>query len=103
MEYIQTHYSDSSLNVNALLDTFKVSASWLAKKFRQEVGMSASEYLLKYRLEKSKELLATDITVSQIVEKTGFSSNVAYYRMFKKHEGMTPTQYRELNKRKKGI
>ena len=51
---------------------------------------------MKYRLEKAKELLKTDMSVAQIAAATGFSSEVVYYRAFKKYENITSMQYRQL-------
>lgn len=95
-EYIRDNFVDFSLNVNKILSVFNVSSSWLSKNFRNSTGFTVLEYINYCRLEKSKELLATNMTISQVAYMSGFSSDVIFYRMFKKHEKMTPSRYREI-------
>lgn len=95
-EYITEHYMDPTLNVNMLADIFHINRSWLSKNFREEMGVSLSEYIVKCRIQKAKELLKTDKPVAQIAAEVGFSSEVVYYRAFKKCESITSLQYRKL-------
>lgn len=96
VEYIEENYMDSMLNVNMISDVFKINRSWLSKSFREEIGITVSEYILKCRISRAKELLKTDKPVSQIAKEVGFSSEVVYYRAFKKCENITSYQYRQL-------
>lgn len=95
-EYIRENYMDPKLNVNMLADVFQINRSWLSKAFRESTGISVSDYIIKHRIEKAKELLQTDMTIAQIAEATGFSGAVLYCRVFKKQEGITSQQYRQL-------
>lgn len=99
VEYIEEHYMEPMLNVNMLADIFHINRSWLSKNFRQEIGVSLSEYIVKCRIRKAKELLKTSKSIAQIAAEVGFSSEVVYYRAFKKCENITSLQYRKLLQR----
>ena len=99
VEYIEEHYMEPMLNVNMLADIFHINRSWLSKNFREEIGVSLSEYIVKCRIRKAKELLKTSRSIAQIASEVGFSSEVVYYRAFKKCENITSLQYRRLLQR----
>ena len=84
------------LDVNMLADTFNINRSWLSTKFREKMGVGLSDYIVKCRINKAKELLKTDMSINQIAEQVGFSSKVVYCRAFKKYENSTSTQYRKI-------
>lgn len=94
--YIKENFSNPDLNVNMIADVFDISRPWLSKTFREKMGISISDYIVKCRLDKAKEMLKTGMTVSQISQAVGFSSEVVYCRAFKKYEGITSMQYRQL-------
>lgn len=94
-EYIHENYMNQNLNVNMIADTFKMNRTWLSKIFKEKNGENISEYIVKYRLEKAKELLKTDMKISQIAAAVGFSGEIVYCRAFKKYEGLTSVQYRQ--------
>ena len=100
MEYIRDNYADTSINVNVLANRFHVDRSWLSKKFKEQYSENISDFIVKYRVEKAKELLKTDLSVEQIAERVGFADRSTYYRAFRKIEHITSKQYRELLKGK---
>ena len=95
-EFIENNYSNPNLNVNIIADEFGRNRSSLSKRFRAETGVVLSEYIICYRLERAKEYLAQGDTINAVVEKTGFSSAVVFYRAFKKHMGMSPAEYKKM-------
>lgn len=95
-KYIEEHYSNPMLDVNMLADVFHINRSWLSTKFREKMGVGLSDYIVKCRIKKAKELLKTDMNINQIAEQVGFSSKVVYCRAFKKYENITSMQYRKL-------
>jgi len=91
----ENYMQDLSLEYCA--DRFGTYPQKLSASFRQIVGINFIDYLTRLRLNKSKELLiGTQLKISDIAAQVGYQP--AYYnRTFKKHEGMTPGQYRELH------
>ena len=62
----------------------------------KKMGVGISDYIVKCRIDKAKELLKTDMNINQIAQEVGFSSKVVYCRAFKKYENITSTQYRKI-------
>ena len=67
----------------------------LTQIFRQQVGMSAYEYLQQLRLERGRGLLReTDLQVQLISDQVGYRNAGDFTRAFRRHFGVTPRQYR---------
>ena len=63
--------------------------------FVDECGMTISDYLTQYRIEKGKQLLTqTEENITKIAELVGYGSKTAFYLAFKRHTNMSPTEYR---------
>lgn len=77
-----------------------VNPTYLSRKFHEEVGVAFSEYLIHYRIQKAKSLLIENpcSTIADIAENSGFSSQNYFSTMFRKLEGISPKDYRELEK-----
>jgi len=73
-----------------------VSRSLLDQRFRDVLGLSPIRYLTEWRMHIATDLLAsTDLTVSQIAKRTGYDSQEAFSRAFKRRMGDAPTTWRE--------
>ena len=84
-----------SLNVNELLRQVPMSRSTFYRQFREAVGRSPHEEILRIRLERVKELLTqTSLPVTRIAEAAGFEHTEYMVAVFRKHEGVTPGRYR---------
>lgn len=100
-DYIDNNYMDNMISVNQIADYFGINRSWISSKFKQSFNENMSEYIVKLRIKKSKELLAKDYKISRIAEEVGFTNQAIFTRAFKKYEGITAGMYRELLKSKK--
>lgn len=59
------------------------------------------DYIARLRIEKAKEYIdSSDIPMSDIAEKVGFNNVRTFLRTFKKFEGITPSQYKEMRTKK---
>jgi transcriptional regulator GlxA family with amidase domain len=68
----------------------------LTRIFREQVGMSAFEYLQQLRLERGRGLLHdTDLQVQLIADRVGYRNAGDFTRAFRRHFGVTPRQYRQ--------
>ncbi|MBQ4110948.1 MAG: AraC family transcriptional regulator [Clostridia bacterium] len=95
-EFIHKNYSDPDMSVSMIAEMFHVSLYHISRSFKNEIGEGMAEYILGYRIEKSKELLKnTDEPINKIAVKVGFEVTSSFNRTFKKHVGITPKQYRE--------
>jgi len=91
----------ADLTLEALCRVFATNRTTLAGKIREISGLSPGQFVLRQRLEMSREELAmTDIPLARLAEKYGFSEDSYYIRAFRRQFGQTPHQFR-LRKGKK--
>lgn len=96
--YVSNHYSED-IYIEKLAEMFNISDNYLSKVFKSSTGVSLHSYLSKLRISQSKKLLIeTDLSVIKIGEMVGFSTHSTFFRIFKKFEGVNPTQFREISK-----
>lgn len=93
-KYILEHY-DEILSLDILADKVYLTPHYLSSIFIQEKGIGINKYIKNVRMEKARELLLeTNMKISDICEKTGYT-NVSYFcRSFRNEYGVTPEQYR---------
>lgn len=76
-----------------------VSRALLYNRMKAVTGAGAKEYITKIRLEKAKSLIeSTDLTIAEISEMTGFSTQSYFSTAFKNYTGKTPSQYKAAAK-----
>jgi len=79
-----------------------LSTKYLSRIFKQNTGIGFSDYKLKIKVEKAKELLRkTGYNIDQISDKMGYQNTESFIRIFKKFTGYTPTEYRNKGKMEK--
>lgn len=94
--YIETHL-DRDLSINTIAGLVHFNPSYLSRVFKKQTGVSLSEYVWNLKLQKAKEMLASDrYKINQISEKLGFDSPGYFTRFFKKMTGMTPAEYKHM-------
>lgn len=93
-EYLQTNYSRTITNA-VLSERFGFVPSYISKLFRTHRGVSPSEYLTKYRIERAKEMLSGNpsVLMKEVAAATGFSDQYYFSKIFKKEMGVLPTEY----------
>ncbi|MBR6322307.1 MAG: helix-turn-helix domain-containing protein [Lachnospiraceae bacterium] len=95
MSYIQHHLSEP-IRVEEMADYFGFSRTHFSAKFRQETGMTLTDFILRQKTEEAKRLLRySDRSAAAIAAYLGFSSHAHMNKVFKKYSGETPLQYRE--------
>lgn len=99
---LATHYMNENiekkLKLNDIADHFGYSASYFYRLFYKNMGIPPIEYFNQLKIQRScHHLLNSAMHVNQIAVKVGFDDPYYFSRMFKKHTGMSPTQYREQN------
>lgn len=93
--YIEQNLSNSKLCVYDVANHVKLDRTYLYKLFKDEIGLSIIEYINKSRISRAEVLLANKRTsVKDIAISVGFTDPLYFSRVFKKHNGMTPTEYR---------
>ena len=89
-----------SLSTGAIARALDISVGYLSSVFKKEVGEPLSVYIHKKRIDYASHLLhTTDDEIQSIALKCGIVDTQYFSKLFKKHKGMTPTQYRQRTKK----
>ncbi|WP_310190168.1 helix-turn-helix domain-containing protein [Bacillus sp. 3255] len=100
LKYMNTHYADADLSLSMLADVFKLNPSYLSNVFKEHLGDNFMTMLMKLRVEAAKEkLLNPSLSVQDVAQIVGYTNSNTFIRNFKKIEGITPGEYREMTKR----
>lgn len=96
LKYIETNYMHK-ITIADAAKQLDFSESHFMRYFKETMGTSFIDYLREYRLTMAARLLiASDATILSISEEVGFENLSYFNRAFKKHYGITPSQYRKL-------
>ncbi len=95
ISYIEEHYTEEDLSLNTLAAHVNFSPNHLSAVFRQQTGQPFIKYLTDYRMNAAKELLSsTSRKSNEIGLMVGYKDPHYFSYLFKKTQGVTPTQYR---------
>ena len=94
IDYINTNYK-RPITMEELCEVSGVSKQHLCRLFRSALSARPMEYIAKKRIQAAKQLLSeTDMSVEEIAEETGFCTGSYFTKLFKRYEGLTPSQFR---------
>lgn len=89
------------LSLKLLAEKGMVNSSYLSAQFKKETGKTLTEYINQKRISSSLVLLtATDLPIQRIAERVGIYDENYFSRLFRKIQGSTPMQYRNMMKSK---
>lgn len=92
---------DEELSLKVVADSLFMNKSYVSEAFKQKTGISFIEYLTIVKMERAKKLIADErLKTYEVAELLGFKDIEYFSRLFKKHWGLSPTEYRQkvLNK-----
>lgn len=93
--YVKHHISEP-INTEEMAKELFISRPYLSQKFREEMGETLTDFILKEKTEEAKRLLRyTDKTATMIGSYLGFSSQSHFTRVFRKYTGLTPAEFRK--------
>lgn len=97
-KYIDENY-DNDIKIEEIAKKLEIDRKYLRNLFFTQLGMSTKDYLTNLRMKKAMELLEqTTMAVSEVSLKVGYKDALAFSKMFKKHAGVSPTEYRNTPK-----
>lgn len=92
--YFHEHFHDQIL-IDKYLEEKNINANAFFKKFKAYTGVSPLQYLLDIRLSNAKSLLeSTEYTISEISSIVGYDNPLYFSRLFHRHVGISPREYR---------
>ena len=94
--YVETHYQEK-ITEKDVADLCGMSAFTFSRTFRIEHNnITFREFLIKYRIERAKELLNNqEIAVTDVAHLIGFTDASSFTRLFRRYVGMTPSCYQK--------
>lgn len=94
--YINNNFA-ANISLDDVSREVDVTPYYFSRLFKEEMGLNFIEYVTNLRMEKAKELLnsSTQLSMKEICREAGYTDPNYFSRMFKKHEGLSPTEYRE--------
>ena len=93
--YIRENFH-KEISLDDVSREFDISPYYFSKLFKQETGKNFVEYLTEVRLKNARELLCNSkASIKEICVASGYSDPNYFSRIFKKYEGVTPSEFRE--------
>lgn len=94
MKAVNARLDDSDFNVEALAEEVGLSRVQLHRRMKELTGITVGEFIRNLRLQQAAKLLAAgDTTVAQVTYAVGFANPTHFSSAFKKHFGVTPSDY----------
>ena len=92
--FIQEHLAEE-ISLSVLSEEFHMNPQYISQLFKNEIGVGFLAYLTSIRMEKAKKLLlSTSLSIGEVAEQSGYGDYRVFTKVFKKSEGITPSQYR---------
>ena len=99
MAFIEQRLSDEQLKIEEMADAVGLGRTVFYSKIRELVGVSPSDFLRQIRMQRAEQLVAkSKMTFSEIAYSVGFTDPKYFTKCFKKQTGMTPSEYRDVEK-----
>lgn len=96
--FIEKNIDDEALNPTSISDFIGMGKTSLYEKLKELTGKTPGEYIRMVRLDHASKLLkTTQLTVQEVMYKSGFSSKSYFYKEFAARFGSSPKEYRKAN------
>lgn len=96
LSFIHQNYTDA-ITLQEIADAAHLSVSECTRSFKKTIHMTPYDYLIKYRIKKSSELLAsTDYSITEVAHRVGFNHANHFIQSFKKYHARTPRDFRKF-------
>lgn len=93
-KYMQERLSED-VSLHILSEEFHLNSQYISQLFKNEIGVNFLTYLTNIRMEHAKKLLlSTSLSIAEVSEQSGYGDYRVFTKVFKKSEGITPSQYR---------
>jgi AraC-like DNA-binding protein len=99
---IDKNFTGENMSLDFLADSLNFSVSYISKVFKLSLGVSVKEYITEKRIALACDLIQhTDLHISEIGRRVGYPQLRSFIEIFKKHQGLTPTDYRRTQGRQR--
>ena len=95
-EYIEEHVCEPTLSLNDVASSLNITPTYLSRLFKEYQQRNFIDYVNELRIRRAAMYISTtDLSISEIGFKCGFSSAQSFTRVFKKYKQVPPGRYRE--------
>ena len=98
LSFIEQNYA-LPITVEDMANRCNLDRSYFGKVFKDMIGQSPQDFLIRYRMSKATSLLtSTSLSIGDISVQVGYPNQLHFSRAFRNIYGMSPRQYRQQNK-----
>ena len=101
IDEISRHLAEP-ITLESIASSLFVSKYHLAHTFKQYMGVSVHQFVINRRLAKAREMVNAGFPLKNVSAECGFSNYSNFYKIFRTHVGMSPTEYRTAGKKHAG-
>jgi AraC-like DNA-binding protein len=95
LQFVETNYS-SKISISEMAKSVGLNKNYFSTFFRENIGVTPQQYIIKYRINKACELMSNDgLTIGDISRSVGYDDTLGFSKIFKKEKGISPKEYRE--------
>ncbi len=95
--YVALHYKEE-LSLNEIAEILHISRSYLSTLFKKNVGISFTDYLIDFRLNRALEIFQEkNLPLTTVAELVGYSNYAQFSKIFKKRKGKSPREFIKTN------
>jgi AraC-like DNA-binding protein len=96
LSYVENNLEES-LTLDQIAGNFFVSKYYIAHLFKDTLGISLHQYIIKKRLAECRSAIVSGGSITEIYEKYGFGDYSSFFKAFKKEYGMSPKEYQSCH------
>jgi len=99
IDIIKNNYNKNNFYLRDVSTNLSLNQSYLTSVFKETTGKTLHEYLIDYRIQRSRHYLeTTDLSITTVAEKVGYKNPLSFTRVFKKLMNTTPSNYKKDQK-----
>ncbi|MGI2297423.1 response regulator transcription factor [Paenibacillus sp. GXUN7292] len=98
LQFVDSHLGEA-ITMREVAEHIHTNASYFSVLFKEQTGLTFSDYLTRRRIQRAKELLTnTQLSIADIAGQVGYQTAKYFVKVFRSHENLSPSQYRQSNK-----
>jgi two-component system response regulator YesN len=99
VEYVKAHLGDSSLSINQIAEKLFLNYGYICVSFKKDTGLTVNEYILRERMEKARRLFEQGaVNIACVAREVGYEDANYFSKCFRKHEGISPSEFVHASK-----
>ena len=94
LDYLNSHFAEE-ITLEKIAQNFVIDKSYLSHLFKEYVGISVWNYVIFRRISFFNGLINKGMNIEEASIRSGFNNYSNFFRLYKKHTGITPTEYKK--------